>query len=312
MSKNLWDDDEFRDGAPAMENGKWVEAETYTPAPDDVVRANKIREAQKQAASVYKDDEEIDLEELTDQVAQEEDDDYTEVMSDARLRLEQGKLYEMVMNHNLFDGVDADPRAIKSVQKQIRKLAKELMETMLGMRQEQTVANNAIVSSPFNDLEVQVLKKLASAASKGATEAEEAQVVTQPNPIAPKKTTLNTIGSSKPKQQAKPQAKPIAKAQPIQRKAQTKRELPPEFEPDYNPLDKPVYEMTADELVERDRQALDRQKGRKAALPADRAPMPDYGTMEAMALSQTARATTPGRNNLSALIVANLKGSGKI
>ena len=41
---------------------------------------------------------------------------------------------------------------------------------MLGIRQEQRGTQVAVVSSPFNDLEVTVLKMLASKMSKGATE----------------------------------------------------------------------------------------------------------------------------------------------
>jgi len=309
VSKSIWDDEEpFRDGAPSFEGGQWKETETYTPAPDNAIRAAKIKEAQAIAAQSQ---EEYNVEELTEQVAEDEDEDFTEVLSDARLRLEQGKLYELIMNHSLFDGVDADPRAAKSVQKQIRTWAKTQMEIMLGMRQEPTVAG--MVSSPFNNLEVDVLKKLASAASKGATESEEAnEAPTVSVPVIQKKKTLNSIGSSKPQQKSLP--KPVQKkVEPIQRVAKPKVNLPPEMEPDYEPLDKAIHEMTAAELAERDRQALERQRTRKAALPADRAPMPSFETQEMLALSQVSRATgNIGKGNLSALIVANLKGAGKI
>ena len=71
--------------------------------------------------------------------------------------------------------------------------------------------------------------------------------------------------------------------------------------------------MTAQELAARDKQALERQRDRKAALPSDRAPMPDVATQEMLALSQVSRATnTSAKGNLSGLIVANLKASGKI
>ena len=261
-------------------------------------------------------EEELDVEELTEQVIQDQDDedeDFTEVLTDARLRLELGRLYEMVMNHSLFDGVEVDARASKIVQKQIRKFAKEQIELTLGMRQEQASANTAIVSSPFNSLEVEILKKLASAASKGATESVEEEPVTAPA-APPKKKTLNTISSNSQKttpkaQPAKP--KPIAKkVEPIQRTA--KPQLPPEFEPDYEPLSKPVHEMNTEELMERDRQAAERQKSRQAAMPKDRAPMPDAATMEMLAQSQVQRALAPGKGNLSGLIFANLKGKGKI
>jgi hypothetical protein len=62
--------------------------------------------------------------------------------------------------------------------------------------------------------------------------------------------------------------------------------------------------MTHEELAERDRLALERQKERKAALPADRAPMPDYAAQEMLALSQVSRAT--GSNSLSASLNGRL------
>jgi hypothetical protein len=183
------------------------------------------------------------------------------------------------------------------------------MEIMLGMRQE-VIESGPMVSSPFNTLEVEILKKLASAASKGATEDMEESA---PEPIRqPKKTTLNSISS---KSKAKPQPRPVQKkVEPLKRaKPQPKSNLPKEFEPEYEPLDKDPSTMTQEELDERNRQAAERQAGRKAAMPKDRAPFPDYAQMEAMALSQVSRATsTSGKGNLSALIVANLKNAGKM
>jgi hypothetical protein len=309
MSKNFWDDQEpFRDGAPQLVDGKWQEPETYTPAPENTIQ-------RKAAPRQQSEPEEMNVEELTEQVAQEDDEeDFESVLSDARLRLEQGKLYEMLMNHDLFEGVEADPKAAKSVQRQIRGWAKTQMEIMLGMRQEQTI-QNTIVSSPFNELEVTILKKLASAASKGATESEEANISTQSRPEQPpKKKTLNTLGSGTNKTKPVTQPKPIQKkVEPIQRPKQNRQNLPPEMEPDYEPLSKPLHEMTSAELVERDKEALERQRNRKAALPPDRVPMPDYAQQEMMATMQVSRAVgNPTKGNLSAMIMANLKGAGKI
>jgi len=309
MSKKFWDDDSgFSDNPVQYKDGKWQEGDTYTPVPDNTLR-NSRPQAHQQPKPVAP--QEVSLEELIEQVSQEDDEeDFESVLSDARLRLEQGKLYEMVMQHDLFSGLEVDPRATKSVQKQIRKFAQERMEIMLGMRQEKD-AQNTIVSSPFNDTEVTVLKMLAEKASGGLSKSEEAN---RPHPVqttqVAKKTTINTIGS-KPKALVKPVQK---KVEPLQRpKVQAKPLLPPEMEPDYEPLDKPIHEMTAAELAERDKQALERQKNRKSAIPADRAPMPDYATMEMIASSQVNKAVgNPQKGNLSAMIMANLKGAGKI
>lgn len=317
MGKTFWDDQEpFRDG-PQLVNGKWQEQETYTPAPDTVVRAAKVKEAQAIAAAQQQ-EEHFDVEELIEQASEEDEDDFTEVLSDARLRLEQGKLYEQIMNHNLFEGVDADPRAASSVQRQVRKFAKEQMEIMLGMRQIQNTSTN-VVSSPFSPLEAKALKDIANQLIVSKKMKEE-DLEEESAPVAqPKKKALNSIGVTKPQAKPKPISKPAntqtlqKAADPIQRKPAQKRELPPEFEPDYEPLNKPIHEMTPAELAERDRQALERQKNRKSALPADRVPMPSFQESEMLALSQVSRAVgSPSRGNLSAMIMANLKGVGKI
>lgn len=308
MSKDLWGDEPFRDGQPELNNGQWKEQDTYTPAPENVVR--QARAIQKQEAQVQQ--EEIDIDGLMEAAAEDEDEDFTDVLSDARLRLEQGKLYEMVMNHALFDGLDADPRAVKSVQKQIRKFAKEQMETMLGMRQEAVAVTQ--VSSPFSPLEARALKDIAfqliTAKNMKEEDYEDEQVVGIPNP-PPKKKTLNTIG----KNQTRPTPKPIAKKpEPIKRQVKPRLDLPPEMEPDYEPLNKPIHEMTGAELAERDRQATERQKNRMVITPkSQRQEWPSYEQQVAIAQSQVSRAVgTPTKGNLSALIMSNLQKAGKI
>lgn len=308
--KDLWNDQEFRDGQPELVNGQWKETETYTPVPENTIRA--ARAIQQETAE---DEEELTLEELTEQVAEDdEDEDFTDVLTDARLRLELGRLYEMVMNHSLFDDVEVDSRASKIVQKQIRKFAKEQIELTLGMRQEAVLTSDTVISSPFNDLEVQILKKLASAASRGATESEEANQPVEVGPSKPpKKKTLNTISSNqtKPRVQPKPMAK---KAEPIKRQAKPKQQYAKELEMDYEPLDKPMHEMTAAELAERNRQTTERQKDRLVITPKEqRQHWPSYEEQTALAQAQVSRATNSlAKGNLSALIVANLKNAGKI
>ena len=307
MSKNIWDDEPFRDGQPVYENGKWQEAATYAPVPENTIVAARAIQQQAQA------EEEFDVEEFVEEAASDEDeDDFTEVLSDARLRLEQGKLYEMVMNHDLFGGVESDPRAAKSVQKQIRKFAKEQMEIMLGMRQEEVAVTNA--TSDFSSLEVHALKDIAAKliSTRGMKEEDYPEEPAQGTPAAPpKKKTLNTIGSSK----HKPQSKPIAKkAEPIKRQAKPKvrNDLPKEFEMDYQPLDKPIHEMTPAELAQRDAEATERQKNKMVITPKEqRAHWPSYEEQTALAQAQVSRVTN-SQGNLSALIVANLKNAGKL
>lgn len=267
MGNDFFEDDDFRDNPVEMENGKWKEVETAMPAqptrPVAQRPAPQSKPAPKQPEPLY---ENIDLEFNDD-----EEDDYTVVLSDARLRLEQGKLYELIMNSNLFDNMDSDARAIRNVQREIKRFARERMEVMLGMRQE--AARETSVASPFNSLEVDVLKKIASAASKGATEQPEAEKATWDNPPQPKKQSLTPISSTPKPQPQKLTAKPKA---PIARVATTA----PIVKEEYEPLKKDPSQMSADELIERNKQAAERQARVKPAKSSDAKPMPSYEQQE--------------------------------
>jgi hypothetical protein len=215
-----------------------------------------------------------------------EDEDDSEVLSDANLRLEQGSLYKMIMKHELFDGVDADPKAVKNVQKAIRKFAREQMEAMLGMRQETTKIERLEIEFPFNALEVDILKKLAHTATKGATEHSDNYVpsvskITEEF-TKPKQNTLNAIGTSAPKPRplAKTPKKPVPRptaqaarssmdtiidniaaqlADPQVSKETIKAGLRREFEEHNQLLNKPISELNAYELEERNKMVAQRR-----------------------------------------------------
>ena len=208
-----------------------------------------------------------------------EEEDFEAVLADANLRIELATLYKMIMNHDLFDGTDADPRAIETVTRGIRKFAREQMEIMLGMRQE--VQKESVVSSPFNDLEVDILKKLASAASKGATQAPEANRTSQVL-NSPRREGLNTIGGGtnaksrpNPVVSTKKQNPSLASKQqaPIQRQARPQA-APVIREENYKPLTKPLNEMTSAEREERNKGASLRQGGKRSVKSTTSLPMP--------------------------------------
>lgn len=246
-----------------------------------------------------------------------DDDDYSQVLNDAGLRLEQGNLYKMIMNHDIFDGVDADPLAIKSVTKQIRKFAKEQMEIMLGMRRETAKIERLEIEFPFNQVEVDVLRKLAFTASKGASAQSdnfvpEVKRVSEDVPVvnSPRREGLNRINVA-PKQMQRPApaqerrvARPVAPqtqlpnrpSSPLQRKALppatqqilseeglTQEEIDRQFEPQHKPLQKPLHELTAQELLERNRETSARRH--QTVKNPSAMPMPTY-EMESMVHTQ--------------------------
>jgi hypothetical protein len=123
------------------------------------------------------------------------------IMDKATIRLDQGRLYSMLLEHDLFDGVDALPESIANVQKEIKGFIMERLEILLGMKSEKPEIQQVIQDTPFSDLEVQVLKRVASKMSKGMTERvvnvepkiNELNTVKKQNPVS----KLNTLTKSK-------------------------------------------------------------------------------------------------------------------
>jgi len=226
----------------------------------------------EQVMAVLQEDPEVDL-------FEEEEEDTTSLMVDANLRLEQGRLYQMILQNNIFADTNADLRAIKNVQREIRKFVRERMETMLGIRQEQS-STQTIVSSPFNDLEVTALKMVASKVTKGATEVQQPQQQAPAPPTPPKKDGITAIsGNLRPSGTAavKPQAS--ASNKPMAVKSQPKSAINSTSE---SALQKPIEEMTQEELLAHNNRAEERSKRNYAAMPNNLVPHPSQQQLEAM------------------------------
>lgn len=257
---------------------------------------------------VFPSEKTVDLPSAPEQEYEEETEeveDYTDVLSDARLRLEQGNLYSLVMNNDLFGDSDCDPRAIKNVEKEIRQFAKERMEIMLGMRQEIPKESSFPMESfPFNALEVEVLKSLALAATKGAS--ADAEPFVGPS-APPKKNTLNPISvrsnQTRPapkKQEAKPlptkAATPVKRAktsEAIQRildeEGVTLEEINQVFDPNQKYLTPDeMARLTPEQMAERNRQSAARLN--KTVPSRQAAPMPSQEHIDAMYASRANQA----------------------
>lgn len=176
-----------------------------------------------------------------------EDEDEISTVNEAHVRLEQGRLYNMLINHNLFEGVDADPVAIANVQKQLKQFILEKLEEMLGMRakKEDSETQQVIVQSDFNELEIQVLKRVASKMSKGMTDNAPAAPVAKPTELNAVKVKteqkgLNTLGNNS------------AKTKPVLKKSQpkTKKKLRPKhkFQPTSKKLDTDIKKSDNEEI----------------------------------------------------------------
>lgn len=234
----------------------------------------------EQAVAALQESPEMDL-------FEEEEEDFSDIMLDANLRLEQGRLYQMILQTDLFGQTDADPRAVRNVQREIRKVVRERMEVMLGIRQEQQ-AQETIVSSPFNDLEVTVLKMLASKMSKGATETQEQA------PLPPKKDGITQVSGNlrsnntlTPVGQSRTTAKPLPKTpvkQPV-KPAKPKSAI----STNESNLKKPIEEMTSEELAAHNKAAEERSTRNRAALPNNLVPHPTAAQLEMMYTASAAQ-----------------------
>ncbi len=312
----LWEDDDgeqFRDipdEAKLDENGQLMQA---PPANVQSPLRPKAPAPQAAPAEVSRFEGDIDLENLEF----DDGEDFTAVLNDANLRIEQGRLYQMIMNHSLFEGMEADPRAVQNVQREIRKFARESMEVMLGMRE--TTPAHAEFISPFNDLEVDILKKIASKATNGATESESANEVANTLRAAPKRQTLNPIGGSTAlKRSGNPAPKPQARlpgkaATPVPRKKLdstidqicAEEGVPRELvEENYKPLPKSLDQLSAEEQSRRIREAGERQKARTTVKSPLALPMASPEQREMLAIQ---RATQVGSGPGMAAILEAVK-----
>ena len=308
MSEDLWGEDEqFSDMPEAAQTGKDGKppqaTHQYAPPviPPQAPQQRRAPAPAPQPAPEPEYEEDLNISPLNVENDLETEDDFEDVLSDAHLRLEQGSLYKMIMNQDIFDGEDADPKAIQNVQKEIRKFARERMEVMLGMRQEPS-QEVAVISSPFNDLEVEVLKRLASKATNGATETEEANEVANTFKQAPKRNSIKPISGGQNKKpaiaapvQRKNKPLPTKPTAPVKR---TKQELLIEqiAREEGVPVEllelntkgvggKPISELNATELEERNRLAAERRGTQVKSNTA--VPMATYEQQEQMYTRQT-------------------------
>lgn len=197
FDRNFWDREEEEEETPA----NWEQNDQY------------FTEENQEESELYDLGESETVEEFLDV-------EEVSVVDKARIRLEQGRLYEMLIKHNLFDGVDAMPQAVVKVQSEIKEFITERLEILLGMKSEkQKEVHQIIKESQFNELEVQALKMIASKVTKGASETisnvsekpkNELNAVRNTNASSSGINSIKkTIPSAPQKQQQIPAKKPV-------------------------------------------------------------------------------------------------------
>jgi hypothetical protein len=232
------------------------------------------------------------------QLAEEEEDDEEFnllVLRDASLRLEQGNLYKMLLKHDLFEGVDADPRAISNVQRELRAFIRERLEVLVGLKPDPKLVPKVVQPQlPFTDLEIQLLKEFLSKVT-GKTEQPKPAAL-RPSPVQqPAQAKIKPVlGNSNVKVSAPKKAQ--SQSQPAKPKPKVSEEPK---------LTKAPSEMTPQELIEYNKIVTARQQGKKA-IAIKRMPMPDAQQLEN--LYATRVQTNEGGNLISAILTKMGKG----
>lgn len=165
------------------------------------------------------------------EIAYELEDEEEDVVSEAMVRLEQARLYDMLIKHDMFEGVTANPVALSNVKKELKSYIVERLQILLGIKQDTPQeATSMRVELPFNRMEIQALKDLAGKLTKGASqkieERETVEAVAEPARIAPIQQPPKPQGLKRLSTSAAPQA-PSKHPVSTQQAAPAKRNPPP-------------------------------------------------------------------------------------
>ena len=246
MADGFWESEDIMTEKEAEE----IFAQTETQQEDQAQKGMHEQLVQETEEQAYKEFEE------------EQEADDLQVLKDASLRLEQGNLYKMLLKHNLFEEVDADPRAIQNVQREIRTFIRERLEVLVGLKEDpklkKTQPVQQLSGGIFDQDEILVLKEFLSKVVKKNS-----------NSIAPvrseKQLKINPL-----KQHSKPVADSLVRVNTAKQKNIKTAQKIQAKEPARKPLTKSPSEMTIQELIEHNRQT-----SYKRAESKNKLPMPD-------------------------------------
>lgn len=153
--------------------------------------------------------------------AYELEEDEADIMEEAMVRLEQARLYDMLIKHDIFDGIVCNPTALQNVQDEMKAFLIGRLQVLLGIKHDEPAPEryserSVKVELPFNKMEIQALKDIANKLTKGQSstvaEKETVEVIEEPapqtlKPLVPKK----LVQQSRPVQQQAKQTAQQAK-----------------------------------------------------------------------------------------------------
>jgi hypothetical protein len=244
----------------------------------------------------------------------------TNVLQTAMVQLDQARLYEMLLKHNLFEGVKANAASLKNVETELKDFILQRLQILLGMKSEKkevaqapAVQQKIKVELPFNDVEIEFLKALAFKGTKGesakspSTKTVEAQSMNSIKPLQEEQIGLKkmSLGSfNEPEEEVEEEEEEIEEApkprKPISRPVQQVAKPKPRTDnlsaeqiarEDIKNMAKrkPAHLMSADELMEASKNINAGKKKSSKAMP-----MPDADALAMHYQAQQIR--TPGQN----------------
>lgn len=106
--------------------------------------------------------EELDIDDVVDEAVDDAlgETQTDHVLTEVMKRIEQAKLYEALLKHDLFGPGSARPEIIRAVKKEFKDFIHSRLEILLGIRTEQVSPQSA--PSPFSEEEVMALKAIAA------------------------------------------------------------------------------------------------------------------------------------------------------
>lgn len=278
-------------------------------------RRNAIVNSRQKQQPVY----EEEYEEETPQDTYEFDHAQKLTIGEAKLKLEQAKLYEMIIGFDMFSEVrDIHPDAILAVKEELKNFLVDRLEVLLGMKEESGSTNY------FTAMEVKALKEVAKKITNSyqtrenvysAREEEEEEFE------APPQGGLRKMGAPKPAPQRveKPAYRaptPVAKPNPRPELRQERQEVRQEAKaplrksasiapkpnapkpPIPKRLQKSIDEMSEDELIERNKMIT---AGQTAKSVRDNSkPMPSFD--QELGMHQSNTNSNPQLSNMMTIL----------
>jgi len=227
------------------------------------------------------------LNEQIDEIYEEElavatEDEQTQfILSEAIKRIEQAKLYETLLKHQLFGQGSARPEIISAVEKEIKQFILNRLEILLGLKQEKPPQASATsFASPFSSDQVEALTALADKLlSRKENETPSFSAVTQPtvntveassqelNVVRPtvnvayNKPVLNSVGSGQPAPKKRRKRSENVSQVVVERRDGTKEVIDQDYSQAINPKSPPVRMPSQSQMDQMNAQQVSRKQG---------------------------------------------------